>query len=117
MAKTLFTQIHPRTLANRSTQEAFLPDFLAFVESINLRIQQVNVSLPSYMAPGDLWPTDILFFDDIFNTPDEAETFLNTKASLSCAAACKTTGGATGTPRENTPSWVIVCPLCSPRPS
>lgn len=114
MAKTIFTQIHPTTLADRSTPEALLPDYLTFVESMNSRIQHFNYNLSPQHIWGDYWPTDITFFEEVFNTLDEAETFLNTKASSICAA-CKTNGGVIGTPRENTPSWVVICPLLPPR--
>ena len=107
MGKFIIMQQHG--LQDRSTQETVMPEFLDSVSMMNLHIAAVNASLNSSSIPAEEWPTEILFFDEIFETVDEAELFLQTKASKSVVAACKTTKGPVGTRDAESPSWVFIC--------
>ena len=94
---------------DRSTQEAVTPEFLGSIPMMNQHIAAVNASLRPGSIPAEEWPSEVLFFDEIFETIDEAEVFLKTKASKSLVAACKTTKGPVGTKDAESPTWVFIC--------
>ncbi len=87
-------------------------NYISFIIRINDQLIKVNSKLPSGVLPQELWPSDISFFSDVFETPAEAEIFLTNKASNVISAGCRVNTDNSG---ASTPIWLIVSLIKGPR--